>query len=207
LRLINLTGMKFGKLTVLERVADHVKPSGQKQAMWKCVCECGMETVVSGGHLRGGHTKSCGCISRESFSKIIHKHGGTGTRLYGIWKGIRTRCKNQSYPRYDDWGGRGIKICNEWDDFENFRDWAVSSGYADTLTIDRIDNSGNYEPSNCRWVSRTEQMRNTRHNVNYTYGGKTLCLAEWCEITGTTYSRARGRLRKGMCFEDAFDLR
>lgn len=198
--------MKFGRLTVLERSDDRIVPSGRREPMWKCVCECGHAATVSGLHLRSGHTQSCGCMKRESLSATAYRHGGTGTRLYGIWSGLRNRCNNPNRRRYNDWGGRGIKVCDEWNDFLNFKEWALLSGYSENLTIDRINNDMDYSPSNCRWATRSEQMRNTRYNVNYTYNGKTLCLLEWCEVAGVKYGCARSRLRRGICFEDALCL-
>lgn len=125
-------------------------------------------------------------------------HGGKGTRIYRIWMKMRRRCSDPSEDNYLRYGGRGITVCDEWrDSFAAFRDWAIANGYADDLTIDRIDNDGNYEPSNCRWATRKTQQNNTRRNHYITANGLTLTVAEWSERTGIKYDTLQTRLKKG----------
>lgn len=158
-KLIDLTGQRFGRLVVVERAGT----SRNRQAMWRCRCDCGKKIAVQGYHLRTGHTQSCGCFHRDQTKRANTTHGEEGTRLYGIWRGMKSRCYNPNVQKYKDYGGRGIKICEEWlDDFQAFYDWAMSHGYTDALSIDRIDVDGNYEPSNCRWATAKEQRHNRR---------------------------------------------
>lgn len=153
----DLTGQRFGRLTVLEPV------TGRGRTKWRCRCDCGRTTVVgSAHHLTSGNTKSCGCLHDDKARERHLQHGGKGTRLYNIWKNMRQRCKNPRATDYNLYGGRGISIDPLWDDFGVFRDWALSNGYTDELTLDRINPDGDYAPNNCRWATWTEQRHNQR---------------------------------------------
>lgn len=145
----DLSGMKFGRLTVIERNGIR-----RGKAVWKCLCSCGNYTDVTTSDLKTGNTLSCGCQRKENFNHSIHGH--SHERLYGIYVAMKTRCRNNPYYAK-------VSVCDEWlNDYESFRKWALSNGYSDDLTIDRINNEGNYEPSNCRWVSMKEQRKNQR---------------------------------------------
>lgn len=192
---VNLTNQRFGKLVVLERVANHIKPNGKQIVMWRCICDCGNLSVVSSDNLKSGHTKSCGCERIAALKERSIKHNETGTRLYDIWIGIKERCYNPN--RWFGWGDRGISMCEEWtDSFEAFRDWSLSNGYSDILSIDRIDNNGNYEPSNCRWVDAKKQANNRRTNTMVEYNGEAHTISEWSDITGIKANTIAMRLRK-----------
>lgn len=136
------------------------------------------------------------------------KHGKKNTRLYRLWKVMKSRCYNEHVDRYQNYGGRGIIVCDEWkNDFMSFYDWSIKNGYDDTLTIDRINVDGNYEPSNCRWATMKQQMRNTSRNAYFTYNGTTHCLSEWCEILNLKYSTVHSRIHKlGWTIAEALEL-
>lgn len=154
---IDLTGQRFGSLTVIER--DFTKST----TAWKCQCDCGNECVVFSANLTRGHTKSCGCLRL--------KHGQYYQKIYWVWSSMKKRCYNSNHPTFKNYGARGIKVCDEWkNSFQSFYEWAIKNGYESGLkqgecTLDRIDVNGNYEPSNCRWVSMKEQQNNKRNNV------------------------------------------
>lgn len=174
---IDITGKRFGRLVVLKRAPN----SRTKMTRWECLCDCGNKTIVHGAHLKRGAIKSCGCYTRELSRAMFTTHGETNTRLHRIWKAMRERCRYKRNIHYKTYGGRGITVCKEWDEsFVAFRDWALKNGYADNLSIDRIDNNGNYTPENCRWATPKQQARNTTRTR--LFNGRT--LSEWAEILG-----------------------
>lgn len=198
---IDLTGQKFGRLTVIKRDGKNKK----RQALWLCQCDCGNLARTTTYLLKSGKTKSCGCLQKEIASKIgfkiLFKEGQMKNKKYQrirkILNSMRSRCYNPKNNRYKNYGGRGINICSEWDNeqgIKNFYKWAINNGYQDNLSIDRIDNNGDYEPNNCRWVTNKEQANNRRTNRLITYNEETHTLAEWSRILNIKYSVLQSRL-------------
>lgn len=184
-KLVDLTGKRFGRLVVVERAEDRIEKSGKRRVMWKCLCDCGNEVTVLSDNIKRGLTLSCGCFRNEYLSKKMSTHGDTNTRLYGVWCAIKARCYNKNTDFYYRYGGRGITMCDSWrDNYENFRDWAMSNGYTEGLTIDRINNDLGYSPDNCRWATRKEQCNNRSTNRKIAFRGEVHTISEWAEILG-----------------------
>lgn len=194
-RVSDITGRRYGKLTVIRR-AENTK---NNKTQWLCKCDCGNEKVVARSSLTSGKTRSCGCLMKESRVIVaeklkgdkspLFKHGMCYSRIHVIHRNMKGRCYNKNDHAYKSYGGRGITVCKEWrDDFLNFYNWAISSGYNDELTLDRIDVNGNYEPSNCRWVGMKTQQNNRTNNVHLSYNGEIHTLSEWAEKIGITKS-------------------
>jgi len=203
--IIDLTGQRFGRLVVLKQTEQ--KRYGETS--WVCLCDCGKQTITTTGSLRSGACRSCGCLHREAAREQGLKsttHGLTGTRLYRVWANMKTRCYNRRNRNYARWGARGITVCDEWrDNFQAFYDWAMENGYADSLSIDRIDNDKGYYPENCRWANSVEQASNTRKSRHITFRGETHTLNEWARRLGFDAVTLFNRL-KHLTPEEAFTL-
>lgn len=202
----DITGNVYGRLTAIELSYRDEKSI----SYWLCKCECGNETTVRIGDLGSGNTTSCGCYREEQSNKALIErsttHGEHGSRLYNIWRGMKQRCNYKKQIGYEKYGGRGIKVCKEWEeDFVQFRDWAYSNGYSDELTIDRIDNDGDYEPSNCRWVTVKEQSNNRSTNRNLEYNREIKTLSEWADFVGMKNSTLYMRLNAGWSVKKALE--
>lgn len=187
-KFIDLTGEKFGRLTVIKRVESHIEPSGGRRTMWLCKCTCGNTKIIGARELTRGYTKSCGCLHNEKTKQRTTKHGKINTRIYKIWLSMKQRCLRPSNPYYENYGARGIKVCDRWLDFENFYNDMYKSyvkhikefGEKDT-TLDRIDVNGNYEPNNCRWATFKEQQNNRTNNHYIYYKGENLTISQLSE--------------------------
>ena len=199
----NLIGKRFGRLTVIEK-SDIKK---RQLYCWVCKCDCGNFKIVDTSSLTNGHTKSCGCMHGEYLADLKRTHGESKTRLYKEWQDIKARCHNPNNKFYHIYGGKGVRVCDEWkESYESFRDWAIATGYNDNLTIDRIDVDGNYEPTNCRWVDLYVQANN-RSNTHYvTYHGETDSLDNMCRKLNVSSKAIRQRMRRrNFTFEQAVD--
>ncbi len=195
---IDLTNQRFGKLTALEYEGS-VRKSWGMCRIWKCRCDCGNFVLASTAELRSGDKKSCGCLQSELQKERKTKHGMHNKRIYHVWQAMKTRCKNKKDKEYFNYGGRGIKVCDEWQEFIPFMKWAYANGYDENAkpgecTLDRIDNNGNYCPENCRWVSMKEQQNNKRMCRYFTHNGKTQTLTEWAEEVGINPRTLYGRI-------------
>ncbi len=189
----DITHKRFGRLIALKRVDI---PGNRTK--WLCKCDCGNKKLLPLDSLTSGRGKSCGCIRKENTSKLRKKHGySRKTRLYNTWLNMRNRCNNPKSKSYKYYGGRGISVCEEWEDFASFKSWAENNGYHSELTIDRIDVNGNYEPSNCKWSTKKEQANNTRKNVKTEIEGVIRTLAEHAEFYGVNYDALHYRYEVG----------
>ena len=194
--IIDLSEKRFGKLVAID-IAVHEKG---KHIKWNCICDCGNKIIANGVYLTNGSKTHCGCEKPFSYRLSY-------PRLHRIWSNMKTRCNNANDDRYGDYGGRGINVCKEWQEsFEVFCKWALKNGYAENLTLDRINVNGNYEPSNCRWITMFDQMGNMRKNVYITYKGETKHLSEWCRILNVKHSTIAYRLKNGYSVEEAFEI-
>lgn len=195
-RLYDLKDKEFNFLKVIEKCENSIG----NQIYWKCKCICGKEINVTTRNLRSGKVKSCGCTKSTALSDKKKTHGMTNTRIFRIWSGMKFRCYIPSSSGYENYGGRGITICPEWlgeHGFENFYNWSMKNGFRAGLTIDRINNDGNYEPPNCRWTDKINQCNNRRSNRFLTARGETHTVAEWSRITGLKSATIIQRLNRG----------
>lgn len=205
LKIVDHTGKKLGRLTVLGYAYTE-----NKRKMWKCVCTCGNITYLPTSEITRGRTQSCGCYALEvqkrprpyqcKFKGTRLKDGRT--RISSIWKGMMGRCYNKSYKGYKNYGGRNIQVCPEWHNPLVFQEWAFANGYADDLTLDRIDNNGDYCPENCRWITMFEQSQNRRNCVYLEYQGKRQTLSSWARELNVSEQMLGSRLKADWPVED-----
>lgn len=188
--IIDIAGQRFGRLTAIKRLGSPPKCRG---SIWLVRCDCGNEREVYLGNLRKGRTTSCGCYRRERVIEGSYQHGQSKTVTHNAWCAMFDRCNNPNNKRFNRYGGRGIKVCARWHTFEHFL--ADMGERPDGLSIDRIDNDGDYEPGNCRWATPHQQARNTSRNKHLTYNGITLCQADWAKTLGVTPMALVYRLR------------
>lgn len=199
MKLADITNMVFGQLTAIEK--HHI---AKNKTYWKCKCSCGNISIVYLGHLKNGHTKSCGCYLSEFAKTHGQASGENRSKEYEIWAAMIKRCNNKNDPKYSSYGGRGIKVCERWLSFENFIA-DVGKRPSNKHSLDRFpDNDGNYEPFNFRWATIDEQNRNLRSNVHLEYGGKKMVLADWAKELKVASNSISLRLKKGQSFSEIF---
>lgn len=200
-------GTRFGKLTV-----DFDYPNISSRQMVSCTCDCGNTKLVKSFDLKRNHTVSCGCLKRSTIKYVRYIDGRTteNSRLVGIWNKARRRCLNPKDGHFAEYGGRGIKMCEEWSNrdtgYQAFKKWSYENGYADCFEIDRIDVNGNYEPSNCRWISHKENMDNTRHTRHFEYKGEILTINQIAQKYGLDAQQIRERVNRGWNIVEAVEL-
>ena len=199
----DITGQKFGRLTVIKRVPNQRVATTR----WLCRCECGKIKEFDKNNLVNGHTASCGCYSREIITnnKYRESHGLSYTRIYHIWQSMKQRCYDKNVKEYKHYGLKNVSVCDEWMDFEVFYEWSKKSGYKHNLTIDRINCNGNYIPENCRWTTIKVQNRNKRNTVYLTKSGIKKSMGEWSELLNIPMSTMVNRRNKGLGDEDVLN--
>lgn len=196
-KLIDMTGKKYGRLTVLEKAYY-----ANRNVYWKCLCDCGNVTIKKGILIRLGKTASCGCLHKEFVGSLNRTHGMGKTKINYVWLDMKARCLNPNHKRYKDYGGRGITIQKEWQDFLGFYN-DMKDTYREGLTIDRIDNNKGYSKENCRWVSMVTQNNNKRNSAYETVDGITATRSELADLYGVPRCTFYWRLSKGMTVEEA----
>ena len=197
-------GERIGHVVVLEEDTPHISPRGTKYRRYICQCECGnRKSFIEWNLKKAGDHANCGCINRQEIAERSRTHGKSYTKLYGIWGSMIKRCNNPKDYHYDQYGGRGITVCDEWLDYVAFEAWALNNGYAAGLSIDRIDVNGNYCPQNCRWATDYTQMNNRRNTYYIEYNGIRLPLSEWAVQTGISRETIRQRIIAGWGVEKA----
>lgn len=196
-------GDKINDLTMIEPSYTYGKKSRRYA---KFQCDCGNIKTIRVYNVTSESTKSCGCKKHINMTPRNIKHGLCYSRLYNIWRKMIYRCKSKSYHEYEYYGGRGIKVCEEWENnFLTFYNWAINNGYKDNLSIDRINTNGNYTPDNCKWSTSEEQGNNKRNNINITINDKTQTLAQWCKELNLKYTTVLMRIKRGWSYEEALE--
>lgn len=196
----DLTGQKFGSLTVIKKI-DNING----RTAYLCECECGNRKNIAGKYLKNGSTKTCGC--GKSINPHHKKHGQSNNKIYFKYKNMINRCYRQEDKKYKNYGGRGIKVCDEWaNNFEAFYFWAINNGYSNELTLDRINVNGDYKPSNCRWVDLLTQANNKTNNRIIKFNNELHTLAEWAKIKNIKYGTLSARLKRNWSIKKALTM-
>lgn len=199
-KFIDLTGERFGRLTVVRRGKTVKRPNSRGTlTYWVCKCDCGNRKEILAYDLRKGVTTSCGCYQRQRSKEANATHGATESRLYNTWSHMKGRCLNPNDGSFGRYGGDGVSVCTEWlNSFETFRDWAMANGYRDDLTIDRIDGTKGYEPSNCRLATTEVQNNNKKNNIIVEYNGESMTLGQLSKAVSVDYCKLWRCIKSGM---------
>ncbi|OLS02902.1 hypothetical protein [Tissierella creatinophila] len=202
-KMIDIKNQRFGKLKAIE---PSVKVATNKSKKWICECDCGTVKEIRSSDLRLGKIVSCGCERDRKIKERSYKHGMSNTKIYDVWQSMKGRCYRETCKDYPNYGGRGIKIDKNWlGDFMVFYNWAISEGYKEGLTIDRINPNGNYEPGNCKWLPNEKQALNRRNTITHMYEGKELNTRELSEELNINYNTLRNYLGKGRTIEEILE--
>lgn len=205
MKIVDVSGQRFGRLIAIKRNGTRYG-----RGAWLCKCDCGNEKTIALQHLKNG-TKSCGCLNKEiasergrksNIGERSRKHGDFGTKLYGVWAGMKRRCYNPNTKYYADYGGRGISVCDEWLMYEPFKEWALSAGYEEGLSIERLNVDGDYTPENCKWIPLSEQNANKRISIRLEYRGRTYSIKELSKLTGLKERTIQARYYKGFPIDE-----
>lgn len=194
-----MIGEKFGRWTIISESLKKLR--GNKY--WVCECDCGVVREVIQPSLKSGRSKSCGCLQREKAKAQFTKHNLYNHRIYNIWRAMNNRCNNEKHDNFHNYGDRGIRVCDEWKDVQVFYNWALNNGYENDLTIERINNDGNYEPDNCTWATMKQQQNHRRNTVLVEFNGEIKPFTLLCDEHNIKTQVVRARLRSGWKFEDA----
>lgn len=198
------TGDRYGRLAIVDEIVRR-----EKGRFFLCQCDCGSESVVRLGHLRNGHTKSCGCLQSEAIVTTATTHGLYSHPLHSVWAGMKQRCNDKNDQSYERYGGRGIAVCQKWNkSFKAFHSWGIANGYQKGLTIERVDNNGSYEPSNCMWIPQSEQSKNTRRCIHIEVNGVSFqTLTDAANYFNVNINTAYARLKRNLTIEQALGVK
>lgn len=198
---LDLQGKKFGRLTVIEKAGK----DKARNILWKCKCDCGNYLIIKACDIKRGHSVSCGCYQKERASEANKIHGKSNTKLHYVWTDMLKRCENPKHHAYKWYGGKGVKVCDEWKEFVGFEKWALENGYKAGLTIDRIDGNGDYCPQNCRWATRKQQSNNLSTCVFFEFMGERLNITQFCEKYSVSPWLFYSIARKNICEKTLMD--
>lgn len=199
---IDISGQRFGRLTVSEMTDQRRKSS----VMWRCLCDCGNIVIAASGDLRTGHTRSCGCLKLEILKARVTKHGASGTRLYMIWQEMIARCHRQENVSFKFYGARGISVCDEWK--TSFEAFAADMGDRPLgCSLERKNNNLNYNKENCKWATHTDQMNNRRGNIIISFDGQEMTMAQFARFIGFPYAKVRSAIKRGVTSIKGYEIK